>query len=478
VLLRLRGRLAAAYAERLAGRDDVVLRHCRAGLADLAHHRAALGSTELRTLAAGHGVELGRLGLETLLHTGSPLRVFNWMEKTRAAALLSVAPPAPDELQEELADLRLVHADLAQALRETGEEPVELRARQAAAEARIRHHTWLRSGSGVGPAPVSTPGDLRRRLDGRACASFATVNDEMVAVVLQGTGSRLVGLGPIGPVQFERDSLLFALRRLTRPGRAAATAAAQAAAEHALLRLHDLLVEPLGVPAEFPLVVVPGARIYRLPWSALHPGPVCVAPSVALWARTTTAVSDGAGHVVLVAGPRLPGAVAEVAAVRGLHEGPTVLTGEAATVAATTDALAGAGLAHLACHGRLRSDNPSFSALELADGQLTVHEMDCRGIAPKRVVLAACDSAADMTYAGDELLGFVSALLARGTRGVVASMVAVVDTESVDLMEQLHHGLAAGRSMPDALHAARAGLDTGDPRQFVNWCSFTAYGAG
>ena len=127
-------------------------------------------------------------------------------------------------------------------------------------------------------------------------------------------------------------------------------------------------------------------------------------------------------------------------------------------MAATTDALAGAGLAHLACHGRLRSDNPSFSALELADGQLTVHELDRRGIAPTRVVLAACDSAADMTYVGDELLGFVSALLARGTRGVLASMVAVGDTESVDLMEQLHCGLAGGRSMPDALHAARAGL--------------------
>jgi CHAT domain-containing protein len=155
-----------------------------------------------------------------------------------------------------------------------------------------------------------------------------------------------------------------------------------------------------------------------------------------------------------------------------------VLTGQAATVAATTDALAGARLAHLACHGRLRSDNPTFSALELADGQLTVHELDRRGIAPTRVVLAACDSAADTTYAGDELLGFVSALLARGTAGVVASLVAVGDMESVDLMAQLHRGLAKGRPMPDALHDARAVLDTDDPRQFVNWCAFTAYGAG
>jgi tetratricopeptide (TPR) repeat protein len=477
VLVRLRGRLAAAHSARLAGSDDAVLRHCRAGLADLARHRAALGSMELRALAAGHGVELGRLGFDTLLRTGSPVRVLNWMERTRAAALLGVEPPAPDELQDELAELRLVHADLAQALRETGEEPAELRARQAAAEARIRHSTWLRAGSGVCPAPVCTAGELRRRLDGRALASFATVDEELIAVVLQGSRSRLIRLGPVGPVQFERDSLLFALRRLARPGRAAVTAAARAGVEHALRRLRTLLLDPLDVPADVPLVVVPGARTYRVPWSALHSGPVSVTPSAGLWARTS-ATPDGAGGVVLVAGPRLPGAAAEVETVRRLHDRPTVLAGQTATVGATTAALVGARLAHLACHGRLRSDNPSFSALELADGQLTVHELDRRGIAPTRVVLAACDSAADTTYAGDELLGFVSALLARGTAGVVASVVAVGDRESVGLMEQLHRGLAAGRPMPEALHAARATVDIADPRQFVNWCAMTAYGAG
>jgi tetratricopeptide (TPR) repeat protein len=478
LLLRLRGRLAAAQLERLAGRDDAVLRQCRYGLADLARHRAALGSTELRALASGHGVELGRLGFETLLRTGSPPRVLGWMEKTRAAALLTVEPPAPDELQDELAELRLVHAELAQALRDTGEEPAELCARQAAAEAAIRRSSWRRSGSGAGPAPVCTPGELRRRLDDRALASFATVGGELVAVVLHGDRSRLVRLGPADPVRFECDSLLFALRRLARPRRAAATAAARAGAEHELRRLTDLLLRPLDVPADVPLVVVPDALTYRVPWSALHPGPVCIAPSAALWARTMAAPPDGAAHVLLVAGPRLPGAVAEVEALRRLHERPTVLVAQAATVAATTDALAGARLAHLACHGRLRSDNPSFSALELADGQLTVHELDRRGIAPTRVVLAACDSAADVTYAGDELLGFVSALLARGTAGIVASVVAVSDLESAGLMEQLHRGLAGGLSMADALHASRATLDTADPRQFVNWCAFTAYGAG
>ncbi len=149
VLVRLRGRLAAARAERLAGHDAAVLEQCRAGLADLGRHRAALGSMELRALASGHGTELGRLGLETLLRTGSPSRVLGWMERTRAAALLAVEPPAPDAVRGELAELAGVHAELAQAVRDTGAEPPELVGRQAAIEDRIRRVTWRRSAIGL-----------------------------------------------------------------------------------------------------------------------------------------------------------------------------------------------------------------------------------------------------------------------------------------------------------------------------------------
>ena len=60
------------------------------------------------------------------------------------------------------------------------------------------------------------------------------------------------------------------------------------------------------------------------------------------------------------------------------------------------------------------------------------------------MVLAACDSAAEVSYAGDaSLLGFVSALLARGTAGLVASVLAVPDAEAVPLMSALHRRVAA-----------------------------------
>jgi hypothetical protein len=422
-------------------------------------------------------VELGLLGLGCLLRTGSPSRVLDWVERIRAAALLTVEPPAPDIVREERAELAAVQAELITARRETGTEPAELIARQAALEHRIRRATWNRAGTGVVSGAAIRTGQLVGLLDGRALVSYGRFDDEMFAVVLH-AGRRLVRLGAWDAVRFEGDAVQFALRRLTRSGPPAALDGARASAAHSLARLREVLVEPLGIPADVPLVVVPARDTHRLPWSALHTGPVEVAPSATLWAATRTRTATADGRVLVVAGPDLPGAEGEAAAVAGCHPAATVLVPPKSTTETVLAAMQEADLVHLACHGFLRGDNPTFSALDVCDGRVTVQELDLRGIAPHRVVLAACDSAADVAYAGDELLGFVSALLARGTAGLVASTVAVGDTEAVPLMRALHERIAAGAGMAEALHAARAGVDRDDPRGFVNWCAFTAYGAG
>ncbi|MBW0113938.1 CHAT domain-containing protein [Pseudonocardia abyssalis] len=477
VLVRLRGRLAGALAASAARHDASVLAHCRAGLADLAAHRAALASMELRAMASGHGVELGALGLDVLLRAGRPGRVFDWTERTRAAALLAVAPPVPEAVGAELAALAALRTEITEARRDTGREPAELLDRQTAGEARIRRATWRRSVPDVAPGSARSAREVRDLLDDRTLVSYVRHGSELVAVLLDRTRTRTVPLGPLAPLRFEADALQFALRRLTRPGSPAALGSARASAEHALDRLRELAVAALGLDPDVPLVVVPTGDTHRVSWSALHRGPVEVASSASLWAATRTRARTG-GPVVVVAGPDLPGATAEAVAVAARHPGARVLTPDLATTDAVVAAMSGAGLVHLACHGVLRADNPIFSALTMADGPLTVHEMDLRGVAPDRIVLASCDSAADTAYAGDEVLGFVGALLARGTAGVVASVVAVGDAESVTLMEPLHAELAVGATTARALHRARAGLDTAEHRHFVNWCGFTAYGAG
>ena len=178
-----------------------------------------------------------------------------------------------------------------------------------------------------------------------------------------------------------------------------------------------------------------------------------------------------------MAGPDLPGAVAEVDSLTGIHPAATSITPPASTADTVAGALAGADLAHLACHGTLRADNPMFSSLLLSDGPLTVQEAYARGLAPHRLVLASCESGSQVSYAGDEVLGFVSALLARGTAGILASTAVVPDVKAVDLMTAVHRGLARGATLARALHEARATTNLEDPGHYVNWCTFSAHGA-
>jgi CHAT domain-containing protein/tetratricopeptide (TPR) repeat protein len=485
ILVRVRGRHAAALAARLRHRDREALAHCRHGLSDLARHRGGLPSAELRALASGHGAELGLIGLDVVVRDGSPGRVLNWMERSRAAALLAVEPPDFDEIRADLAALRAVHGGLAASAgpgsqqRFAGADARE----QAAIENRIRHATWrAASAARASTAPV-TVGGLRGQLQGRVLIEYGLLGQDLVAVVIDARGSRLSALGPLAPVRDQLRALHFALRRLTRPSYQAQHAAARASADLRIRSLTELLVDPLRVPADIELVVVPVPDLQGVPWAALHGGPVGLAPSATFWARTALAAQhqrqarDSSGTVVLMAGPDLPGAVAEVESLAQLHPSAICLTPPASTAEVVAGALDGADLAHLACHGTLRADNPMFSSLLLSDGPLTLQELYARGLAPHRLVLAACRSGSQASYAGDEVLGFVPALLARGTAGILASTAEVPDVEAVELMTAVHERLAKGATLAHALHEARASQDTDNPGDFVNWCTFNVHGA-
>jgi CHAT domain-containing protein len=191
---------------------------------------------------------------------------------------------------------------------------------------------------------------------------------------------------------------------------------------------------------------------------------VTVSPSASLWYSRQCAdlgaprlAAAGAGEVVLVAGPRVAHAAEEINRIRSaFYPKARTLQGPAATAQAVARAFERRRLAHVAAHGTFRADNPQFSSLELADGPLTVYDLERMVRPPEWMVLSACDAGRSEVHPGDELMGTSAALLALGTRAIVSSAAPVPDDGVIPVMIALHEELNRGNGLARALSTAQA----------------------
>jgi hypothetical protein len=484
--LRIRAWYAEALLRLATGRPAAAEQALRAGFRVMERQRALLGATELRVHVAGHANDIARLGIQLARGSGSPRKVLDWAERWRAGALRlqPVRPPDEADLAAALAELRGVAADAEEALL-AGRPADRLAARRASLEDRVRR--LARRAAGPLFAPAAEPPTVK--LLGAALGEavlvelIATTDDDVLAAVTVRDGvPRLHLLGSRDAARRELGALLFALRRLALGHGATRTARDQVGTGAA--RLEAALLAPLAdVLGDRPLVIVPTGSLRSTPWSLL---PSCVgravtvAPSAAVWLRAVDAPPRPGrrGRVVLVAGPGLHGAAAEIAELAGAYPRAVRLDGPAATVQAALSALDGADVAHVAAHGSLRGDNPLFSALALADGPLTAYDLERLSAAPRLVLLPACQSGGGHVLAGDEVMGLTSALFALGTRTAVATVVPVPDEATRPLMVALHAGLRRGLPTAQALAVAQAGVDRSDPAALATAGGFVCYGAG
>ncbi|HTX09950.1 MAG TPA: CHAT domain-containing protein [Solirubrobacteraceae bacterium] len=445
-------------------------RALRTGLGLLEGYRETLGASDLRASASEIGVELAELGLRIALagvDTGSMLA---WADRLRASALrlAPVTPPNAPELRDRTAELRQVSAEIWRAER-AQRATRTLFARQAELEASIRRVS--RHAAGAAAAPAGAPPDRRElstALGGAALVELIELDDALIALTLAGGRLARHELGPATPVKEELEWLRFALVRLMRRRLGAAQRAtmrrgARASAQCLGERLIAPLADSLG---DRSLVIVPTGSLHATPWAMLpelRGRPVVVAPSAATWLALQDTRAEGRKKIALVAGPRLRHVRAELAAVGALYPRAVTLIGRQATVDAAMEALDGATVAHLACHGHFRSDSPLFSSLELADGPLNAYELQRLRRPPQLIVLSACDLGTSETRPGDELLGIAAALIAMGTRTIIASVVPVPDAGAKRLMASLHGHLTAGDAPSVALAKAQAGMMGGPP---------------
>ena len=485
--VRARAWLAEALLRRAEGRRAGALAALRAGARIVDEHQASLGATELRAHVSAHRGALARLGLQMALEGGDPRRVLEWAERDRASALRvrPARPPDDPELSRDLAQLRSTMAQIDEA-RDEGMDDARLVQRQVLLERRIRDRSRTAEGRAeAAPGPTRSVDELAGPLGDAALVEFVETEGAVLAITVVQGRTRLHDLTGVDEVRRALAHVPFALNRLARPGRGARGGAAAAAAvlERAGDTLDALLVRPLlAAVGERALVVVPSPALQAVTWSAL---PSCVAravtvsPSASLWHKAAVSLRRApTGSTVCVAGPGLPGGRTEAERVAGLYAGSSLLVDGAASCDEVVRRIDGAERLHLAAHGHVRADNPLFSSVALADGPLTVYEIEGLDAAPRHVVLSACDAGQVQAVTGQEVLGFGAALLALGTSTFVAPVVQVSDAATVPLMEAFHRAVATGATPAAALAHAQAGARSSSDEERAAAAAFVCVGAG
>jgi tetratricopeptide (TPR) repeat protein len=496
---RATGWLARTLAADLAGSAAGVLRAADAGLRVLERDRLALGATELRAYATAHADELGMIAMRYVVRSGDARDLLAWSERVRATALDSPASTRDDRLVVLLGELRQLNRDSAASVadgRTDASTLANLRRRQGQLERAVRDRARQRpaggsrggaesrSGTGVGARSHVDLDRLHGALGSTSLVSLVDVAGRLHGVVVSGGSTRQLALGPFEQGAREADFARYALRSVL----AGATGSRGAGADERLRSAGDRLQRAiLGPLADMlppgPVVLVPPARLHRAPWGLL---PVLdgrafsVAPSARMWLRRRTASRGPHGAVVLVHGPDLDGQASEIELLIRMYPQARVLRGDAATVAAVLAAVDGAELVHVAAHGTFRGDSPMFSALRMADGALTIHDLDGLRRPPRRLVLSSCDAGMVAGVGADELLGLVGALMAFGSAGVLASVLPVPDAAAARFSLRLHQSLLTGADFDQALFAVRSGdaaREAGGVERATSQ-AFVAFGAG
>ncbi|MGW0583066.1 CHAT domain-containing protein, partial [Streptomyces sp. NPDC002920] len=420
-LARMTGWAARALWARATGSQRGVLEACRRGLDVLDAHRTTLGASELRARATAQGAELAALAQQASLQGGGPRQLLVWSERWRATALSTppTRPPADPTLLSGLTAFRVIAARAEEARMEGRPVPA-LEREQRRLEREIRSRTLHIRGHAPGYGARFDVGLLLERLgDGRLVE--LAVLDGRVQVLLCGGGRvrRFAG-GLLAEAEREAEFVQSALRRLAHPGGERRLPPAEEAGR----RLEELLLGPAAARlGSGPVVVVPPARLHRVPWAllpSLRERVVSVSPSASGWLRAHATEPPPGGKHVLVRGPGLATGGAEVPEVAGRYGTPTVLEHDEARAPRVLTELDGAALAHIAAHGTFRADSPMFSALRMADGPLIVHDFERLARSPYRIILSSCDTARLASVGADELLGLVTAAVCRKGDGALS----------------------------------------------------------
>lgn len=479
--LRLAVREVRALGAAVDAEPARALREVRRGLDELGAFQRSLGSLDLRTAGAVHGVRLARIGLEVALARGGPAEVLSVVERARAIStrLPRLSPPDDDVTAALLTELRRVEDEAATL---TGDPSApglsRLRARAATLQRDIRARSWELEGDGgshVALAPNVSAVRAAARDQGTAFLTLSRHRGRWLAVLVHGRRTHLTELsgtadvaGLVRRIRADLDAL--ASPHLPGP----MLDAVRGSLRLGLERLDGELLGPLRL-AGTPLVISCSGPLAVLPWGLLPSRvgvPTVTTPSAGTWLQGSVRRRRATPRTTALAGPGLRAAEGEARAVATIWPGAGLLCGSSATAAAAHTALARSDVLHVAAHGTHRDESPLFSSLRLADGPLFAYEIDPARGTPSCVTLSACEAGLATPRPGDEGLGLTHVLLHVGVASVVAGVARVRDDVAATVMQRVHTLMAAGTSSAESLATAGA-----EARDAPVPAAFVAFGA-
>jgi tetratricopeptide (TPR) repeat protein len=258
--------------------------------------------------------------------------------------------------------------------------------------------------------------------------------------------------------------------------------------DQALQQLGDMLLAPIAgalANAEH-LVMVPHGLLHGVPIHALtykggillDAATVSYAPSASVFAAGAGRPSPNIGRPLVIAPDiaDLPWVQEEARRIAQEMPGTLVLSGQQATLARLRSEAPSHDCLHLATHGVFRADNPTYSALELADGWLSVGELAELSRGRGLVCLSACHTGMSGVGPGDELMGLTRAVLGAGASALVASLWAANDDTAPEFMSTFYAGLHAGHGRAASLRAAALDMRKREPHPYF-WAPFILVGA-
>lgn len=495
--LRLRAHEVRAARAEAAGRTTEARRAAAAGLDLLTNWQQSFGALDLQASVAMHGTDLMFAGLRAAAATGDPAVLFEWAERARhlSQQVASVRPPVDDEQAADLAELRMLRADLAGT--DWTADP-----RVRVLRGRVRERQWASTGVQGTRQRVDLQ-TVRAHLDAHtALLAYLYTGVELLCVVVDHRGAAVVRLdGARARIAMDGLRADLDVAALTRGG--AMSGVIVRALDARLRDLGDALLAPVRAvtSARHLVITLPGV-LAGVPWAMLpdmHGVPFTVAPSASRWVddRRTTQAGDACGErtvahddgpgrsaavplsparsgtedtgapaprVGFAVGPGVPRGSEEVHEAASAWTSSTTLLGDEASVTGVTRLAGASDLLHIAAHGRHSADNPLFAGFDLADGTLFGYDVDLIARTPETVVLSACELGRSAVRWGEEALGMTRVWLHAGTRSVIAAPVTVPDDVACELLGALHVELARG-TVP-AVALARAASATGHRAPF------------